>query len=242
MSKIYEALRRHDQRPMVLDEESEPSAPLKDDFFVASRQMQTLFRSVEALLSGVEAGTMIMFSSAHPGEGKTTVCGGFAATLAQNCGKSVLILDGDRDQVLTRHWGTQKNVTRSMLEKDPQAILHTGKRFGATGSVSVVQVGSLLGAPNGSSAEIGEVAALKSTLTKTFDYVLIDAPSVADLSWAPAIGAMTDGVILVVQAERTRWPVALNSKQEFEGSGAKVLGVFLNRRRFYIPARIYRRV
>jgi len=183
-----------------------------------------------------------MLSSAHPGEGKTTVCGGFAATLAQNCGKSVLILDGDRDHVLTRHWGTQKNVTRSVLEKDPQGILQSGKRFGATGSISVVPVGSLLGAPNGSSAEIGEVAALKSTLAKTFDYVLIDAPSVADLSWAPAIAAMTDGVILVVQAERTRWPVALNSKQEFEGSGAKVLGVFLNKRRFYIPARIYRSV
>jgi Mrp family chromosome partitioning ATPase len=241
MSKIYEALRRHDQRPM-LDEDSEPLAPVTDNFFVASRQMQTLFRTVEALLPGVQGGRMIMLSSAGPREGKTTVCGGFAATLAQNCGKSVLILDGDRDHVLTRHWGTQKNVTRSMLEKEPQAILQTGKRFGATGSVSVVQVGSLLGAPNGSSAEIGEVAALKSTLTNTFEYVLIDAPSVADLSWAPAIGAMTDGVILVVQAERTRWPVALNSKQEFEAGGAKVLGVFLNRRRFYIPARIYRRV
>jgi Mrp family chromosome partitioning ATPase len=241
MSKIYEALRRHDQRP-IIDEESEPQTPLTDNFFVASRQMQTLFRSIEALLSGVKGGAMLMLSSAHPGEGKTTVCGGFAATLAQNCGKSVLILDGDRDHVLTRHWGTQKNVTRSILEKDAEGILQSGKRFGATGSISVVPVGSLLGAPNGSSAEIGEVAALKSTLAKTFDYVLIDAPSVADLSWAPAIAAMTDGVILVVQAERTRWPVALNSKQEFEGSGAKVLGVFLNKRRFYIPARIYRSV
>src|ERR1700733_4522371 len=241
MSKIYEALRRHDETPMV-DEDWEPLAPVTGNFFVASRQMQTLFRTVEALLTDVQGGRMIMLSSAGPREGKTTVCGAFAATLAQNCGKSVLILDGDRDHALTRHWGTQKNVTRSMLEREPQAILQTGKRFGATGSVSVVQVGSLLGAPNGSSAEIGEIAALKSTLTATFEYVLIDAPSVADLSWAPAIGAMTDGVILVVQAERTRWPVALNSKQEFEGGGAKVLGVFLNRRRFYIPARIYRRV
>jgi len=241
MSKIYEALRRHDQRPMV-DEVSESSAPLTDNFFVATRQMQTLFRSVEALLSDVHGGRMIMLSSARPGEGKTTVCGSFAATLAQNCGKSVLILDGDRDHVLARHWGTHKDVTYPMLENHPQVILQSGKRFGATGSVSVVSVGSLLGSANGSNVEIGQVAALKTTLTKTFDYVLIDAPSVADLSWAPAIGAMADGVILVVQAERTRWPVALNSKQEFEGSGAKVLGVFLNKRRFYIPSRIYRRI
>jgi protein-tyrosine kinase len=47
-------------------------------------------------------------------------------------------------------------------------------------------------------------------------------------------------VILVVEAERTRWPVAKNAIQEFENSGAKVLGVFLNKRQFYIPPRIYR--
>lgn len=243
MSKIYEALRRHGQEPTI-GEDIEPQAPppVTDHYFVASRQMQTLFRAVEAALSGVQGGSMIMISSARPGEGKTTVCGGFAATLAQNCGKSVLILDGDRNHVLSRHWGTPKGITISTFEKQPQLILQSGKRFGATGSVSVVPVGSLLGSSNGSSVEVGQVAALKSTLSKTFNYVLIDAPAVADLSWAPVIGAMTDGVILVVQAERTRWPVALSSKQEFEGSGAKVLGVFLNKRRFYIPSRIYRRI
>jgi Mrp family chromosome partitioning ATPase len=242
MSKIYEALRRHDQKP-VLDDSSLPHTPLTDNFFVATRQMQTLFRSVESVLSGVQGGAMIMFSSAHPGEGKTTVCGSFAATLAQHCGKSVLILDGDRDHALARHWGHHREeVTLATLEKQPQAILRFGKRFGTSGSISAVPVGSWPGSPNGSSPEVAGVAALKDTLAKTFDYVLIDAPAVADLSWAPAIGATTDGVILIVQAERTRWPVALNSKKEFEGSGAKVLGVFLNKRRFYIPARIYRNV
>jgi Mrp family chromosome partitioning ATPase len=239
MSKIYEALRRHDQRPMI-DEDSEPLVVPTDSSFVASRQMQTLFRSVEGLMS--PGGSMIMFSSAHPGEGKTTVCGSFAVTLAQNCRKSVLILDGDRDHALTRHWGTRQDWTIPALENQPHSILESGKHFGATGSVSVVPVGSLLGSSSGSSLEIGEVAALKSILTEAFDYVLIDAPSVAEMSWAPAIGAMADGVILVVQAERTRWPVALNSRKEFEGSGAKVMGVFLNRRRYYIPSRIYRRI
>jgi hypothetical protein len=43
-------------------------------------------------------------------------------------------------------------------------------------------------------------------------------------------------------AERTRWPVALNAKQEFEESSARVSGVFLNKRRSYIPPCIYRRI
>jgi Mrp family chromosome partitioning ATPase len=243
MSKIYEALRRHDQSPIA----GEPSLPgpapsREDDFFKANRQTQTLFRSIESILGDIQGGATIMFSSAQPGEGKTTVCGSFAATLAQNFGKSVLILDADRAHVLTHHFGNSTEITFSMLEKDPGAILQLGRKFGPTGSISVVPIGSTPGAATGTSMEVTEFAAAKKTLANRFDYILIDAPSVSDVSWAPTLGAVADGVVLVVQAEHTRWPVVLNSKEEFEGNGAKILGVFLNKRRFYVPDRVYRRV
>jgi protein-tyrosine kinase len=261
MSKIYEALRRHEQKPAeALQEEppftadeiladaevspkpadlGEPSRAV-GNYLGACRQMQTLFRSVEPLVNGVQGGAMIMFSSAHAGEGKTTVCGSYAATLAQNFGKSVLILDADRAHTLTRQWGSPKSVSISVLEQSPEpaAVLHAGRRMGPHGSISVLPVESA----TADSPELVLLAEIKDKLARTFDYILIDAPAVADVSWSPSIGAMTDGVILVVEAERTRWPVALNAKQEFEGSGAKVVGVFLNKRRFYIPPRIYRRI
>jgi protein-tyrosine kinase len=273
MSKIYEALRRHEQnrgagetaRPQqdgVTSFDDEPGhiespsyvdlprqaeearlvgqSQLVTNFFGANREMQTLFRAVEPLMAGVQGGATIMFSSAHPGEGKTTVCGSYAATLAQTFGKSVLILDGDREHVLTRRWGSQKDVTVSSLEKSSEGIgvVQAGNRVGARGSISVVPVGS----GNTDDPDLALIAANKDKLAKTFNYILIDAPSIADASWSPSIGAMADGVILVVEAERTRWPVALNAKQEFEGNSARVIGVFLNKRRFYIPSRIYRRI
>jgi protein-tyrosine kinase len=289
MTKIYEALRRHEQNravgesvprhqddePATFDDEpdhiesnhiesdriesdriepphyEEPprqadearlisQSQVVTNFFGANREMQTLFRAIEPLTAGIQEGVTIMFSSAHPGEGKTTVCGSYAATLAQSFGKSVLILDGDREHVLTRQWGSQKEVTVSALEKSSEAaaVLQTGNRVGARGSISVVPVGS----GNADSPDLAVIAANKDKLAKTFNYILIDAPSIADASWSPSIGALADGVILVVEAERTRWPVALNAKREFEGSGARVIGVFLNKRRFYIPPRIYRRI
>jgi len=275
MSKIYEALRRHEEKLVAddtmlrqsngigetsLDDEpagTDPSnfldkprrieesrlvgrSQIVTNFFGANREMQTLFRSVEPLIAGVNGGAMIMFSSAHPGEGKTTVCGSYAATLAQSFGKSVLILDADRDHVLSRQWGSQKDATVSALEKSSEAVavLQAGKRVGARGSISVMPVGS----GNADSPDLAIIAANKDKLAETFNYILIDAPSVADVSWSASIGSLADGVILVVEAERTRWPVALNAKQEFEGSGARVIGVFLNRRRFYIPPRIYRHI
>jgi Mrp family chromosome partitioning ATPase len=276
MSKIYEALRRHEQelsgdgvhRPdgamLANDDDAsvidEPSLQQPDvsgrsqvggrhlgevsvrvgKFLVANREMQTLYRSVAPLIGAVQRGAMIMFSSAHPGEGKTTVCGSYAATLAQNFGKSVLILDADRGHTLTRQWGTQKNVAIAELEESSEAIafLQAGKRVGTRGSISVIPIGSA----GADSPELALVASIKDKLADTFNYILIDAPSAADASWSPSIASMTDGVVLVVEAERTRWPVALNAKQEFESSGAKVIGVFLNKRRFYIPPRIYRRI
>jgi protein-tyrosine kinase len=273
MTKIYEALRRHEQNRVdgeslphqddgttSFDDESDRTDPSRymeaprqaeearlvgqsqvvTNFFGANREMQTLYRTVEPLIARNQEGVTIMFSSAHPGEGKTTVCGSYAVTLAQSFGKSVLILDGDREHVLTRQWGSQKDVTVSALEKSAEvdAVLHTGSRIGARGSISVVPVGS----GNADSPDLAMIAANKDKLAKTFNYILIDAPSIADASWSPSIGSMADGVILVVEAERTRWPVALNAKQEFEASGARVIGVFLNKRRFYIPPRIYRRM
>jgi Mrp family chromosome partitioning ATPase len=277
MSKIYEALRRHEKNlvgdqptqrhgagetaldgaPANTDPPSRLDAPrgaeesrlisrteVVTNFFEANREMQTLFRSVEPLIAGVQGGAIIMFSSAQPGEGKTSVCGSYAATLAQNFGKSVLILDADRDHVLTRKWGAERdaNATVAELEKLSEeadvAALQAGKRIGARGSISVMPVDPR----NVDGSALATIAANKDKFVKNFDYVLIDAPSVAEVSWGPSIGAMADGVILVVEAERTRWPVALNAKQEFEASGGRVLGVFLNKRRFYVPPRIYRRI
>src|SRR5271167_2427830 len=177
MSKIYEALRRHEERladeamprhshgETDLDDERNGDAastftdrprhaeesrfvgrsPVVSNVIGANREMHSLFRSLEPLVAGVQGGAMIMFSSAHPGEGKTTVCGSYAATLAQNFGKSVLILDADRDHVLTRKWGAKRDTTIAALEQSSEAaadVVPEGKRLGVGGSISVMPVGS----------------------------------------------------------------------------------------------------
>ena len=51
-----------------------------------------------------------------------------------------------------------------------------------------------------------------------------------------------DGVILVVEAECTRWQIVQQTKENIEIRGGKVLGVILNKRRFYIPKFVYDRL
>jgi Mrp family chromosome partitioning ATPase len=48
-----------------------------------------------------------------------------------------------------------------------------------------------------------------------------------------------DGVVLVVQAEKTRWQVAEQAKRILEESGARLLGAVINRRRYHIPQALY---
>jgi Mrp family chromosome partitioning ATPase len=247
MTKIYEALRRHEEVALTVDPPPVPApAPsyVGDRFLAANREMQGLYRAVESSISPTQTGAMLLFASAHAREGKTTVCGSFGATLAQNFDKSVLILDADRDHTLSHHWNLeqQKEVTLAALGKAPESIQQSGKRLGTRGTISVVPmpIGSLRASAQADRPEFGLIASIKDRLTKVFDYVLIDVPAAADASWVSSIGAITDGVIVVVEAERTRWPVVVNLKREFETSGARVLGVFLNKRRYYIPPRIYR--
>jgi Mrp family chromosome partitioning ATPase len=51
-----------------------------------------------------------------------------------------------------------------------------------------------------------------------------------------------DGVIFVVEAEKTRWPVALAAKEKIVSHGGNILGMVFNKRRFYIPEFVYRKI
>jgi len=73
-----------------------------------------------------------------------------------------------------------------------------------------------------------------------FDYVILDAPPVPSFSEARVICPKVDGVVLVVNAGKTRRQVALRAKKELEEAGGKILGVVLNKRKLRVPAWIYR--
>jgi len=54
------------------------------------------------------------------------------------------------------------------------------------------------------------------------------------------IADLMDGVILVVEAEKTRWEVASRAKEDLLQANSKILGVILNRRQFHIPEWLYK--
>jgi capsular exopolysaccharide synthesis family protein len=90
--------------------------------------------------------------------------------------------------------------------------------------------------------ESAGVDAFIECMRKEADWVLLTAPPVNAYNDAISLVGKVDGVVLVVEAEQTRWEVAQSAKERLEDARANILGVVLNNRKFHIPGWIYRRL
>lgn len=74
------------------------------------------------------------------------------------------------------------------------------------------------------------------------DLIILDTPPVLVSPLTLALAPTADGVILVVEAERTRSAIAAAARDTLKASGANLLGVVLNKRRYHVPRPIYDRL
>jgi Mrp family chromosome partitioning ATPase len=79
-------------------------------------------------------------------------------------------------------------------------------------------------------------------IREPFDEVVIDCAAASRSPLGIAMAPLADAVVLVVEAGRTRAPVAEKLLRELRALNANVVGAVLNRRRYYVPARIYDRL
>ena len=79
-------------------------------------------------------------------------------------------------------------------------------------------------------------------LRKEFDYVLVDAPPLSRYADAITLGQVTDGFVLVVEANATRRAVALLAAASLRAAHIRILGAVLNKRTFPIPSLLYKKL
>jgi Mrp family chromosome partitioning ATPase len=79
-------------------------------------------------------------------------------------------------------------------------------------------------------------------LRREFEYSIVEGPPAGESSEAAALGRSADGIILVLEAHRTRRAVARKIKATLDAADVRVLGTVLTGRRFPIPEVIYRRL
>ncbi|MEW5726532.1 MAG: hypothetical protein AB1918_01770 [Pseudomonadota bacterium] len=86
------------------------------------------------------------------------------------------------------------------------------------------------------------VEAYWARLAEAADLIILDTPPVLASPLAQALAPTADGVVLVVEAERTRAAVARAARDALVAAGANVLGVVLNKRRLHVPKALYDRL
>ena len=180
---------------------------------------------------------LVQFTGSSKGEGVSTLAREFAGVSASKFMKRTLLFDADwRTPASTGTWPiTIEKVVREDLPVD-LAVTCVREPFLFTCRLSVDPEFH---------PDIYGLPAMKEAWTylrENFDVVVIDSPPAAEHHDSLAIAGDVDGIVLVVRAERTRWPVALAVKRDIADRGGKILGVAFNDRRLYVPGVIYRRL
>jgi len=81
-----------------------------------------------------------------------------------------------------------------------------------------------------------------SDLRREFDYTVIHAPAIEASTETASLGHWADGVVLVIDAQRTRRIVAQHARDVLQAADARLIGVVLSQREFPIPQSLYRRL
>lgn len=194
-----------------------------------------LFAAIRPLLDGKQ-GVVLHLVAATQGEGASTIAREFAMLAATTGHRRTLLVDADRRQPQTaRAFGcdTRQGLVELLWGGlDGADVLHPV-------AGTLLSVTCLIGERGPASVDAETLRELYARLREQFELVVVDCPPVGD-NYTSLLPESADGVILVVQAEKTRPAVIARAKEMVQQAGGQVLGAVLNRRTNYIPDFLYR--
>jgi capsular exopolysaccharide synthesis family protein len=169
---------------------------------------------------------VIVITSPGLGEGKSTTCANLGVTLAQ-ANRNTLILDCDfRKPTIHKIFGMPDLVggIANVLAKDC-SLSEAGQQV--LPDLRVVPGGPT---PPNPTEILGSrsFSELLDQARREFDYVLVDTPPTQVVSDPMVVAAQGDGVLLVLDPQRTPKRSVRQSIQSIEGVEAKVLGTVMN--------------
>jgi capsular exopolysaccharide synthesis family protein len=183
----------------------------------------------------------LMFAGIAPGDGVTTTGLNFAIVLAKDTKKKVLLIDTNvRTPAIHHLCRVDSSPGVTDLPSDLQKVIANIKKFG-TGELFILPCGENRSDPI-SFFESHLFSQFMNSMRSQYDYIIIDTPAVSRFLESRVFCTLVDGVVLVIKYSKTRQQAAISVKKELEEAGANILGVVVNRMRFYIPEWLYRRL
>lgn len=245
MSKIYEALLYAYKKKGKSDFPPFPVAYEPDSVEVGEiaelemrEEMLCLYKMLDSLLPDAKS-KVIQFIGARSGEGTSTIAREFAKVTANQIGLRVVLLDADRLQpTQNRYFKLSGDLSWTEAIRCGEPLDKALHRIGQSKLVVSPSSNSV-----GFTPEIFHSPVFDhfcEILREKFELILLDSVPFSLSPDALAIASKVDGIVIVVEAEKTKWQTVNVMKESIKRVGGNVLGVVLNKRKFYIPDYIYR--
>jgi len=166
----------------------------------------------------------LVVTSAAPEEGKSTTIANLAVTMAQG-GKKTILVDCDlRRPTLHEIFNlpAEPGLTNLLLEDRDQQLVHDTEVEG----LQVLTSGPL---PPNPADLLGsqKIDQIISQLASSADIVLFDAPPVIAVTDATVLGSKVNGVLLVINAGKTRREHAARARELLDRANVRIIGAAL---------------
>lgn len=169
----------------------------------------------------------LLITSACGSEGKTTL----AAQLAERCvnaGLMTLLIDGDlRNPTLSRVLDVADNRGLINVLRDEISTDEALTVIGGAGGFHLLPAGT----PRVDPSRLLQGDRLGRVITQvraSFDIVIVDAPPVLPVPDALTMGRWTDGAVLAVRYDTSRFPLVERANRRLASVGVPVIGAVVN--------------
>lgn len=182
------------------------SSPIAEEYRILRTNIKTYFlkkKFDEKNPEGIDDTKILTITSSISGEGKTITAANIAVSLAKDLNNSVLLIDGDfRKGNIHDLFHSKQTPGLTELLKDKKDIAET---------IYPTPIENLFFMPRGGNvsnpSEILGSTSMRILLNElkrqNFSYIIIDTPPIISYTDAAILGSITEGVIFVVQANKT---------------------------------------
>ena len=214
--------------------------PTKLRLTLPFERLATLLRSLKHNLATGQSGApetpVIHFVSPHRDDGADVIAFETAYVASTQPGKRVLFINTSK----------HSQVVSDRLE---YAVLPNDRKVNENVSYASFTGGgetnfffTTVSAPGNDERILPDARDFKKIiddLRKAFDLVVIHSDLAMTGHMANTLYGLTDGCVIIAQAEHTRMPVIKKLRNVIERQGGRIVGVVLNKRKFYIPPMLY---
>ncbi len=193
------------------------------------------------LLQTQEPPRVVVFAGVDHGNGCSRICAAVAQTLARNdCGRVCLVEANFRSPGLPALFGVPNHygLTEALLGEGP-----IGNFIKPLQQENLWLLSSgMLGGDSPGLLASDNLRARIEELRMEFDFVIVDAPPLKRYADGVVLGQLSNGIVLVIEANSTRREAAAAAADDLRSAKLPILAAVLNKRTYPIPEKIYNRL